>query len=143
MKAMSLFIIFAALASAGGSAGKEPGDDYSINLVRAALKLNKMYERVVISPLQRNVYRLGDRVSIAILKIFDDQQLSDPATVESFLPLIRESFARPELIENETDKAPRITSLLLRILLESKPTARLDGEIRRTIEIVQLQAGKK
>jgi|SRR5690348_8476797 len=141
MKAACLLLILAASMSSGQHRGNKSEDNYPIDLVRSAMKLNTMYERVVVSPVQKNIHRLGDSVSIAILKIFDNEQLRSPSTVESFLPVIREAFARPDLIANVTDRAPRITLFLLTTLSGDTTNARLNEDIQKTIAYVEKQVG--
>lgn len=141
MKTLSLLFLVPAIVNGGRVGVKNPADDaYSINLVKAALKISSMFERVVISPVQKNIFRLGDRASIAILKIFNDQQLKDPTVVASFLPIIRESFTHSEYISIEADKTPSVTLFLLRSLLKSSQDAKLNAEVLKTIAFVEQQS---
>jgi hypothetical protein len=61
-------------------------------------------------------WRLGDSVSIALLRILDEQELVDPKTVQTFLPLIRDSFSYPPIIALQVDKKPKVTLFLLKYL---------------------------
>jgi hypothetical protein len=57
--------------------------------------------------------RLGDRIGVALIRIFDEKQLADPATVRSYLPLIRSAFQIPRLISIPSDRKPNVTIFLL------------------------------
>jgi len=86
-------------------------DDYSIPVV-----INLMKQPTGLSSgfAEKQVNRLGDRVSIALLKILDDTDFKDSQKVKSILPLIRASFLHPGLIKYQEDRNPKITLFMLR-----------------------------
>src|SRR5260370_26565391 len=85
----------------------EESDPYSIKLVQTALKTRS--DGIVIAKVQTHLARMGDRVSVALLKDLSENMLTDPSTVEGFLPIIRDAFSEPRLIATEIDKEPRVT----------------------------------
>src|SRR5882724_6472620 len=75
--------------------------------------------------------RLGDRVSIALLKIFKNNELEDPENIRRFLPIIRSAFLYPTLVPAQHRK-PKVTLPLL-ARLERKVT---DVELKHQISEV-------
>src|SRR5262249_44892144 len=67
-----------------GSRAQEIEDDYSIHTVKGVLE-----QPAGFSPsfLEKQTNRLGDRASIAVLKIFDPEELTKPENVRKILPL--------------------------------------------------------
>jgi hypothetical protein len=93
--------------------------------------------RVIHGFSQKYLARLGDGVSIAILKLLDKDALSKPETVRDFLPIIRDAFAFPELISIETDKTPRVTLFLLDYLGGKVTDLETTRQIHETVEFVK------
>jgi hypothetical protein len=125
-----LIIFFLVLLVFNGSA-QVSDDSYSIHLV----------ENVLQHPAQlgagfteKQVNRLGDRVSIALLKILDEQDLKRPQQVRKILPLIHNAFVAPQIIAIAEDKKPAVTLLLLKYL----ETNVQDGDVKK--EITQLMS---
>src|SRR5579862_2181438 len=102
------------------NAQSEPTDPYSLNLVKSVMKLNSGGQKFILTTTQKGIYRLGDCISIAIIKTLNEQDLSDPVTVKAFLPLIRQAFDQPQLISRESDKTPKLTIFLLKSLLQDR-----------------------
>jgi hypothetical protein len=75
--------------------------------------------------------RLGDRVSVALLKIFKNNELEDPDNIRRFLPIIRSAFLYPTLVPAQYRK-PKVTLPLL-ARLERKVT---DVELKRQLSEV-------
>ena len=92
--------------------GGEVHDHYSLRAVQNAVSQYK--DGVHLDYTDKQIDRLGDRVSIALLKLYDEAQLNDPETVRSYLPVILEAFRYPQLIAIPEDKEPRVTDYLLR-----------------------------
>src|SRR5262249_31542523 len=105
-------LVFA--AARGGEVNE--ADPYAISVVQVALKMRSAGHKFILSQTQKHLARLGDGVSIALLKILDGQDLTIPQMVSEVLPIIRDSFAQPELISIEVDKKPKITLFLLNSL---------------------------
>src|SRR6267143_588189 len=126
------FLIFA--ASAGGQS-PDNSDPYSIGLVRGALSTHSMGARV--SHIEKNIARCGDRVSIALIKIYGDADLSNPTMVRQILPVIRDAFSQPQFITTGADKQPNVTILLLNHLQQKMVSdPKVQEEIVQTKEFV-------
>jgi len=76
--------------------------------------------------------RLGDRVAIALQKIFNKQELQSPENIQKFLPVIRSAFLYPELIP-KAYKMPKVTIALLSRLERDVN----DAQIKRDISDVR------
>jgi hypothetical protein len=119
------------------NAESNSSDPDSLDAVRVELQLNSGGRRVTHSWSQKRLVLLGDRMSIAIVKILDEQDLKNPGNVSSFLPLIRTSFSNPQFVSIESDKEPKVTFLLLQYLRQNVEDAQVQQEIEQTIEFVR------
>lgn len=128
-----LLVPFVAVLSA--QSGSD--DPYGMDLVAFELKMNSEGRRVTHGFSQKRLIELGDRVSIALLKILNPPDLKDPEKVKGFLPIIRDSFAFPEAISVESDKRPRITLFLLDYLRKNLSDAQAQRFIQETIDFVK------
>jgi hypothetical protein len=117
----------------------EESDPYSIKLVQTALKTRS--EGIVIAKVQTHLARMGDRVSVALLKNLSADMLTDPTTIEGFLPVIRDAFSAPGLIATEVDKEPRVTLFFLKYVRQSISNTRTQQKIDETIQFVKLNTG--
>jgi hypothetical protein len=132
-----LWLIFMVVApSKGQSEGPDP---YSIKAVAGALAMRSDGRSIIISVMQKQLARLGDGVSVALLKILDQHELADAQKVRDILPIIRDSFAEPQFIAVEADKKPRITVFLLNYLLQNVSDTQVLHEIQETMEFVEKQ----
>jgi hypothetical protein len=113
----------------------EETDPYSINFVQRALNLHE--QGIHISIVDKRIPWRGDETSIALLKIFSEEQLSSPQVVATFLPLIQESFSEPQSILVNIDKKPRVTLFLLKYLQRSISDAQTQRNVEETIKFVE------
>ena len=113
-------------------------DPYSIDFVHKALSLHS--QGMYVSFVEKNIPRRGDQISIALLKIFTDVELSTPEIVRSFLPLIRQSFSQPEAISMGIDKKPRVALFLLNYLQRNISDTQTQRHIEETIKFLQEKA---
>ena len=111
-------------ASAGGASYEE--DEYSIQQVRRILKLPK---GATIGLYTKRLRLMGDRVAIALIKIYDREEIKNPDLVRHYLPRIREAFADPSQIVRETDREPKVALLLLDSIKRETPDLELRSEI--------------
>lgn len=72
---------------------------------------------------------LGDRVSIALIKILSEPEMRNPRKIREFLPLIRTAFLAPQIITVPEDKKPAVTLLLLSYLESTVQDGILKKEI--------------
>jgi hypothetical protein len=134
---LTLFVFLISVVSLSSRTSQnfaENSDDaYSIPLVENLLKYPS---QLGAGFSERQVNRLGDRVSIALLKILREDELSNPQKVKSLLPLIRAAFLYPNLISIADDRKPKVTMFLLRNLERDARDARLKAEISQLMNFV-------
>src|SRR5712664_4860779 len=93
-------VLFMSLGGASGQPGTAP-PRCSSNCVQTVRKLIRAREhRVELSWLQKENQRLGDSVSLALLKIYGQRRISKPRNIQAFLPIIKEAFHYPDLISD-------------------------------------------
>jgi hypothetical protein len=109
-------------------------DDYSINVVKRVLQQPAGSSA---SFLEKQANRLGDRASIALLKIFEVQELTKPETTRKILSLIHDAFVAPGIISIREDRKPRVTLFLLTYLEHEVNAPDLRREISQTADFVR------
>lgn len=137
-----LILLCASALGLTASFGKQSdeGDPYSLNTVQFELRMRSGGKRVTHSWTQKQLARIGDGVSIALIKILDERDLDNPQIVSDFLPIIRDSFAQPQLISEEVNKKPKVTLVLLRYLRQNVSNAQTQKDIEETIRFVTEKA---
>lgn len=139
MKRLALHVLAASLVLVVPVGAQSVDDPYSLNLVSSELKLNRGGRRVIRSWSQKRLPLMGDAISVALLKVMDDSDMKNADRIRDILPVIRDSFSRPELIEVEVDKKPKVTIFLLTYLRHNISDSQIQSEIQQTIEFVQTQ----
>jgi hypothetical protein len=112
-------------------------DPYSISVVRSWLAMNSGGRRIITSWHQKYLARLGDGVSIALLKILDKEGVTNPQVVRDFLPIIMIAFNHPPFITLEINRDPKVTLFLLNFLRQNVRDTEAQADIERTIEFVK------
>ena len=112
-------------------------DVYSIRLVRESVKNPALARGVSFTEKQLN--RLGDRVSVALLKIYDADELKEPANIRRYLPVVRAAFAAPRIVPFAEDRKPKVTMFLLTHLEAGVGDTQLKAQISDTIRYVKEQ----
>ena len=115
-------------------------DKECIQEVRAILKAS--YMGASISWLDKANDRLGDKIGVAVIKIYPGKSLYHADNIRTFLPVIQEAFKYPELIENPSDKNPRVTIALLHRLQIRIKDHFLHLEITRSLNEVMFATKK-
>ena len=115
---------------------KRKSEDPTVRTVEGLLQLPSGFSSG-FSEKQSN--RLGDQVSIALLKIFNEKELEDAQNIRRFLPIIRSAFLYPKLIPTQYRK-PRVTLPLLARLERRVADAELKSEISTVAEFLKKQA---
>jgi hypothetical protein len=123
------------------SAQSEDADPYSIRVVKDALAMRSGGQIVIRSWSQKHLSRLGDSVSIALLKILEGSDLKNPEKVRDLLPIVRDSFSQPQFISIEADRKPKVTLFLLDHLRQNIADAQVQREIEQTMEFVKERTG--
>jgi hypothetical protein len=126
-------IIPVTLCYATTAVGAATEDPYSMQLVESVLRLPS---GVSTASLDKQVHRLGDSVSIALIKLYSERELTNPRAVRRYLPLIKESFAHPELIALTQDKDPMVTIFLLNYLRRRVERQELREQISQVLRFV-------
>jgi len=115
----------------------EHRDTYELQLVRNALRDPVM--ALGASFTEKQINRLGDRLAIALIKIYPERELFEPSNVRRYLPLIRAAFVAPRIVSDPADRKPAITVMLLRQLEAQAPNGADRPQIRDALRFVQAQ----
>jgi hypothetical protein len=81
-------------------------DPYSLGVVQRSLSDPTS---MASSFGEKQTNRLGDRVSVAIVKIFSQDDLIKSTTIKKILPIIRAAFDQPKIVAYEKDRRPDVT----------------------------------
>ncbi len=131
-------LFFAVLFTAIALSGQTQTDDpYELKLVQADLRRISSGSEVDMPGVAKNVQRLGDRISVALLKILDERDLTDLRSVKAFLPLIRQAFSYPSIISIDADKNPKVTLFFLGYLQRNVSDRLVRRQIQETIAFVK------
>jgi hypothetical protein len=136
IRVMALMCCLLVVSTLSGGVGAGESDPDSINLVRTALSLRTGGKQIIIARHQKYLARLGDGVSVALLKILDDSSITDAAFARGVLSVIRDAFSEPQLISAESNKTPTVTVLLLDRMGKLAVNAQVQEEITQTIDFV-------
>lgn len=126
--------IFCVILSFSNGVAQVREDSYSIQLVKNLLQYPA---QLGAGFSEKQVNRLGDKVSIALLKILDEQALSNPQQIRKFLPLIHTAFLAPQIITIAEDKKPAVTLFLLRYLEANAQDGNLKNEIAQLMGFIK------
>ena len=121
---------------------EEPDKDtYSVRFMRDAVK-NPDFA-LGVSFTEKRINRMGDGVSIALLKIYDIDELKNPKYIKAYLPLIEAAFVAPRIITIAEDKNPKVTMFLLKVLQRDVMDEGLKVKISDTIKYIEKQIVKE
>lgn len=123
-------------------------DPYSVGLVKQALLLAE--EKVVpfgvwksvlypVPPYRRSIPQLGDGVSVALLKIYDSEDLTKPETAMAALSIVRLAFSSPQSIQLDEDKDPKVTRFLLDFLRDQETA---NAEVEKDVAVTSAYVKK-
>jgi hypothetical protein len=116
----------------------ESDDRYSVTVVRSALEFLTAAPGTGGTPdMKRYLYPLfplGDRVSIAALKIYTPTELAKPGTAEAYLTAVRNAFSSPDVVREKSDKDSMVTVFVLEYLREKETS---DPGIENRIEYLK------
>ena len=98
-------------------------DRYSVSVVSAALKLLR-WERPInggdVKTYLWPLLHLGDRVSIAALKIYGADELTKPENADAYLRVARNAFSDRSSVREKSDTDPKVTLFVLGWLKEKE-----------------------
>ncbi len=121
---------------------KESNEDvYSVEFIRNAVKNPNL--ALGVSFTEKRINRLGDGISIALLKIYDANELENPQNIKNYLPLIEAAFVAPRIITIAEDKNPKITMFLLKFLQKEVTDTEIRTKISDTIKYIEKQTSKE
>jgi hypothetical protein len=116
-------------------------DPYSLDFVRSALPYFKNGgfgfdgKRIAWGTINSpGLNQFGDRVSIALLKIYSREELSQPDNASHCLTAIRTAFENRGSVLEPSDREPRITLFLLDYLQEKEQS---DATLEKRIEYIR------
>lgn len=112
------------------------GDTPLVRTVRSLLRQPAGFSS---SFSEKQAHRLGDKVSLGLLKIYNEEELSNPQNISIFLPAIRASFLYPDLIA-AGDRRPRVTLPLLARIGKKVGDPALKREIDTLINFIKEQS---
>jgi hypothetical protein len=100
-------------------------DPYGMEGVKSLVQMNG----ISIGPFETFNHTLGDRVSVALLKLYPVQDLLKPEMIRAYLPVIKAAFEEPSRIRYREDLRPDITLFLLRFLENNLKDALLKKQV--------------
>jgi hypothetical protein len=142
---MRLFgLFFSVLLGAIVMAGQEPArcpslppidDRYSVTAVSAALKFTQRGgNSIEAKGYAWPILALGDRASIATLKIYTPEELVQAQNANAYLTMVRNAFSSRNSVSEKSDTDPKVTLFVLAFLKEREVSS---PEIERSIEYLQ------
>ena len=129
-------LVFASGARAQSVLQDDPDGPYGIPAVQRALDDRFPPGYGFYGITEKHVNRLGDRASIALIKLVDDEDLKHSEKVMRVLQIIRHSFLYPKMITMEDDRKPKFTLVFLEHLdavLQDPALKREVSEVRRFV----------
>ena len=128
LRGLALLLVGTCVASAQHPAKAfSAADPYSLDFVRSALQY---FERGGFGFEDKRIRwgtsdspglnQFGDRVSIALLRIYSREELSQPENANHCLNAIRTAFENQSSVLEPSDKEPRVTLFLLDYLQENE-----------------------
>jgi hypothetical protein len=143
MRSMRLFSAFCAFLICTPPLAGQTEDPYSIVFVRNNLQTAEAFPGGKLSFVTTELQHLGDGVSIAMLKILDEQDFKNPKKVQACLSLIRDAFSYPLIISMKVNKKPQVTLFFLTHLWKDTSDSQTQRDIQETIDYVQRQTSSQ
>ncbi|MFZ0429938.1 MAG: hypothetical protein WAO20_17615 [Acidobacteriota bacterium] len=112
----------------------QSSDPYSLKVVSA---IESHYGTFSTGWDDTELPRLGDKGSIALVKLSSLEKWSDPDQVHKTLGMMRDFFSHPEFVENSSDRQPRVTLIVLSWLRSLHKEPDILREIDRTVQYVE------
>ena len=93
-------------------------DAYSTAFVKSAVQFMKTGGSTIEAKQYWNLMRLGDAVSIAVLKNYDRDELAQRPNASAYLTVVRNSFMDRSKVHDSSDREPKVTLFILGYLEE-------------------------
>jgi hypothetical protein len=113
----------------------------SIRLVKRDIESREL--GFSLSVIGKRIPRLGDGVSIALLKIYKGDALEIPENIRNYLPTVRAAFTAPKLIRLSENRTPEVTIFLLTYLERRVEDESLKAQISDVIKFVKKQTSSE
>ncbi len=91
------------------------------------------YIGISLSWLEKSNYGRGDKIGVAIPRIYKGKKLYNADNIRTFLPVIQDSFAYRSAIDLESDRHPKVAIALLKRLKARIKDHFLNREITNTL----------
>ena len=130
--------VFAGQIKAPDDSCKTQIDPYNTIFVKSAFESFKESEKLgIYTSFQTKHFtnnfpsltQLGDSTSIAILKLYTLDELTMPENARPYISIVWLSFSDSHRVLDETDRSPRVTSLVLDYLQQKVPDQRIKNAI--------------
>jgi len=128
-------IVFVVSTSSASPGQGTECDDECVKSVRAIL--NESYQGFSSGFTEKANNRLGDKVGVALLKIYPGRALYRPDNIRTFLPVIDAAFKYPNLILDPQARHGSVTLPLLHRLQNKIKDHFLHLEITKTLNAVE------
>jgi hypothetical protein len=127
-----LFVPMILFSCTFDSYGQRPTcDSECMRTVRNLLKAS--YIGVSLTWLEKANYSLGDKIGVAVPKIYKGKSLYTADNIRTFLPVIKDSFFDRSMIDQESERNARVTIALLKRLQARVKDHFLNREITLTL----------
>jgi hypothetical protein len=121
---LSIILIFDLPLKPQTTARSEPCELDAVPAVAKAFRVVKGQDGVITNVEEKKyilpLSALGDRVSIAALKIYSADSILRLENVRAYLTLVRNAFSSRESVCEKTDQEPTVTVFVLRYLKEKE-----------------------
>jgi hypothetical protein len=127
-------VLVVSTSSASLAQGTECGNE-CVRTVRVIL--NESYQGYSSGFVEKANNRLGDKVGVALLKIYPGKAMYEPDNIRTFLPVIDAAFKYPDMIRDPQDRHANVTLPLLHRLQNKIKDHFLHQEITKTVNAVE------
>jgi hypothetical protein len=90
--------------------------------------------------IEKQIYRAGDSIALAVIQGFSQDELLDKDRIERLLPILEVAFEHPSSITRKPDRKPRATLLLLDFLENRMAEKALKEKIAATKKAISTKA---
>lgn len=132
-----ILLCFLVICGGAATAQQMTADPYSLARVKGVMDRQSL--GIIFGFDAKAIPTLGDRCAIAILKIVDEPDLAQPKTLKGILRTIHLAFTRPQLIQIEEDRKPKVTLFFLNYVGEKTRDPEMHRMIEETTEFVRQQ----
>jgi len=130
------FAVLFGLVFSFSAYSQSASDEYSVEFIRTLLQSHYVASGFV----GKRFEKMGDSVSIALMKVLEDQDLKDSIKIEYILEfIIKSSFSAPHLISIEEDKSPQASLILLKYLEKNIRDPKIKLEVIQSLKYVKKQ----